>query len=326
MRKFFTTAVACICLVGLAACAQQSASSSSVVPGVSSHHHTLGPKGVYGGIGPSAVLQVLLGDAPPDLGGNTMSALNIGLKEVDGIENGQTTVLAQFSTPYVVNVLLDPGDDGQVVADVQGVRSDYQQLRLVVDLPSSTGVFTNGNTMPVSFQTGQKSMSTVGAGTTTTTMADGDNTVDIVVNQPFSIPQNGDNAVRVDFNAFESLTLSPSGALVSQPALFVAPIDEAGSINGTVVDSNGNPVSNAVVVAYGGSDGSIGNTVTTDSKGAFAMHTLSQGQYTLKVYNDYVNAAGLTVISSSPSQQQFVTGPPAVVNGGQDTNVGTIQD
>ncbi len=327
MKKLFTTAVVSICLLGLGGCAHQTGSVGSVLPASDPHHHTVLPKGVYGGIGPavSDLLRVLLGDAPPNLGGNQMSALNIGVKEVDAIDNGQTTVLAQFSTPYVVNVLNEPGNSGQVVANGQTLRSDYQQLRLVVDLKSSTGVFSNGTSMPLDFQTNDLTLSSVGAGSNTSTASIDSNTVAIVLNQPFSIPQNGTNAVRVDFNAFESLNLNSSGTLIAQPALFVAPIDDCGSISGLIHDANGNPVQNAVVVAYA-ADGSIGNTSSTDAGGNFSIHTLNAGSYSLVVYNTYVNAAGLSFTSTSPSQQKSVQGPQAVVSGGQDTSVGTLQD
>lgn len=326
MRKLLTTALVSVCLIGLGACSHQSGSVGSVLPASNPHGRTVIPKGVYGGIGPavSSLLSVLLGDAPPNLGGNQMSALNIGVKEVDAIENGQTTVLAQFSTPYVVNVLNEPGNSGQNIATAQSARSDYQQVRLVVDLPSSTGVFANGASMPINFQTNDPTLSTVGAGSNTTTTPIDSHTVAIVLNQPFSIPSDGTNAVRLDFNAFESLTLAANGSLNAQPTLFVAPVDNCGSISGQIMD-NGNPVQNAVVVAYA-ADGSIGNTGSTDSNGNFSIHTLNSGTYNLVVYNSYVNAAGMSFTSSSPSQQKSAPGPQASVSGGQDTNVGTIQD
>jgi len=322
LRKLFATTVVSICLVALAGCAH--ATSSSTIPAT---NHSVLPKGVYGGIGPSAaaLLQVLLGDAPPNLGGKQMSALNIAVKEVDGIENGNTTVLAQFDTPYVVNVLNEPGDGGQVVANAQVSRSSYQELRIVVDLHSSTGVFSDGTSTAVNFQTGLPTLSTVSAGSNTTTSPAGPGSVAMVVNQPFSIPQDGNNAVRVDFNAFESLTLAPDGSLNAQPALFVAPIDDAGSVQGHVVDSNGNAVQNAVAVTYA-ADGSIGNTASTDANGNFQIHTLQAGSYTLRIYNHYTNAAGMSYSSTSGSSQQYVSGPSATVVGGQDTNVGTIVD
>lgn len=326
MKKLFKTALVSLCLAGLAACSHGGASVAPILPANDPHHNnTLVPKGVFGGIGPSALLQVLLGDAPPNLNGKQMSALNIGVKEVDGIQNGQTVVLATFQTPYVVNVLNDPGNSGQVVANSQVNRSAYQELRLVVDLPSSSGVFADGSTMPIKFQKNGSTMSTVGAGSNTSTSGDGDNAVDITVNQPFTIPNDGTNAVRVDFNAFEALNISPQGDLVAQPALFVAPIDDCGSISGHVVDQNGNPVQNAVAVAFA-SDGSIGNTVSTDADGNFSIHTLNAGTYGLEIYNTYVNAAGMVEMSSSKSSQQFINAPSAGVVGGQDTNVGTIQD
>jgi hypothetical protein len=287
--------------------------------------HSL-PQGVYGGIGPSAALSVLLGDAAPDLYGRPLAKLNLGLREVDAIQNGQTTVLSTFSKPLVVNVLNVPGNGGQLVAHAQVARLQYDSLKLVVDLATSTGVFQDGTVMPINFFVNQQTWSTVGAGANVTTTPHGSNAVSIVVNQPFSIPEDGNHAVRVDFNAFESLDLWAQGGLVAEPALFVAPIDDAGSIVGKIVDSKtGLPVDQAVVVATD-SDGNIGNTGVTDSTGSFELHTLRSSNYNLVIWNDYMNAADRVFQSNSQSQYAAVNGPTVTVTGGQNANAGTLKD
>lgn len=317
LKRLFTAAIISFCAVALSACghASQSGSASDILP-----------QGVYGGIGPSASIAVLLGDAPPDLYGRPLAQLNLGLKEVDAIENGQTTVLSTFQKPLVVNVLNDPGNGGQIVANAKVARLAYQQLRLVVDLATSTGVFADGTKMPIDFFTNQQSYSTVGAGSNTTTSPAANNTVAITVTQPFSIPEDGNPAVRVDFNAFESLDLWAQGGLVAQPALFVAPVDDAGSISGKIVDRRtGQAVNQAVIVATA-SDGSIGNTAVSGSDGTFSLHTLRSGSYNLVIWNDYTNAAGRTFTSTSSSPYAAVNGPTVTVEGGQDSAAGNLQD
>ena len=323
MRKLFTTALVSICVLGLAACSHAGQSLAPPLNGSNSHGY-LTPQGVYGGIGPSASLQVLLGDAPPDLYGKVLAKLNLGIQEVDAIHDGHTSVLATFQKPLVVNVLNHADGNGRVVAKAEVDRTQYDQLRLVVDLATSEGVFRDGTKMPLNFQVDTQTSSTVGAGSTTTTTADGPAAVDIVVTQPFSIPEDGTNAVRMDFNAFESLDLWQNGGLIAVPALFVAPVDEGGSISGRVMNGR-TGVQDAVVVAYA-ADGSIGNTVNTDSRGRFEMRTLNAGNFTLEIFNQYTNAAGRTFTSTSTSNVPSFAGPSASVEGGENTNVGTIQD
>ena len=258
-------------------------------------------------------MNVLLGDAAPDLYGRPLSQLNLGIDEVDAYRNGEMTVLAKYSKPVVVNVLNFPVG-GQTVANTKVSSVQYDQLRLIVDLASSTGVFKSGTTMPINFLTNQYTWSTVGAGANTSTTPVGNNAVSIVVTQPFSIPQSGNNAVRLDFNAFEALDLWSQGGLVALPALFVSPIDTSGMVSGKVVDAYGNPVSGAVIVATA-SNGSIGNTGVTDSNGNYMLDTLPYGYYSITVYNWYMNAAGREFTSSSNSQNMSVQGPTVDVQG-----------
>lgn len=287
----------------------------------------LQPMDVIGG--PGGLLRVLLGDAPPNLGGRNLQQLNLGIKEVDAIENGQTTVLASFDKPHVVNVLAHQDDDsGEVVADAQVARSDYQQVRLVVDLASSSAKFKGAPKTPVDFLVNVASASSAGAGATTVTTSDGPGAVDLIVTQPFSIPQSYHNAVRVDFNAFESLALDSAGNLLSRASLYVAPVDDISGIKGTVVNSSGDPVANATVVALA-ADGSVGNTSFTNDRGRFNIGTLRAGTYQLVIYNTYTTASGRVVTASGESpgnaSVQSFAGPSVTTSNGP-TSAGTIKD
>lgn len=271
-------------------------------------------------------LNVLLGDAKPNLNGHDLEHLDLGIREIDAIENGQTTVLASFDRPRIVDVLAHQDDSGESIANTDVSRSDYQQIRLVVDLASSHAVFSGQRNVPVNFLVNVASASTAGAGSTTVTTTDGPGAVDMVVTQPFSIPSDKTQSARVDFNAFESVTLDPSGALLARATLFVAPVDDMGRVAGAVENAHGKPVANATVVAVA-SDGSIGNTGFTDATGHFSIGTLRSGTYRLVVYNDYTTAAGRhSLASGETSNAQSITGPQITITGGVNTSAGTIGD
>jgi len=272
------------------------------------------------------LLSILLGDAAPDLGGEQLRSLDLGIKEIDAIENGQTTVLASFDEPQIVNVLAHQDNDGQPLTNADVSQSNYQELRLVVDLASSSAKFAGSPAQPIDFLVNVATASSVGAGATTVTTSDGPGAVDVVVTQPFSIPTNHHQSVRVDFNAFEGLALDQSGSLLVRPTLFVAPVDDMGSIKGHVLNSDGSPVSNATVVAVA-ADGSIGNTDWTDDTGRFRVGTLRSGTYQLLIYNAYTTAAGRNVnASGQSSSQNVIEGPTITVTGGSTAPAGSITD
>lgn len=277
--------------------------------------------------GPSGYkLNVLLGDAAPDLGGNVLQRLDLGIKEIDAVQDGQVTVLASFDSPRIVNVLAHQDDDGERVAGANVAGSDYRQLRIVVDLASSSAKFRRHARVPVDFLVNAVSASSSGAGATTLTTSDGPGAVDLLVTQPFFIPAEGERSLRVDFNAFESLDLESSGALLVRPSLFVAPMDDMGRITGRVLDAYGLPVSNATLVAVA-PDGSIGNSDWTDGRGRFSIGTLRSGTYKLVIYNAYTTAAGRMVTASGQTNSsKSFEGPTVTVSGNHAASAGTIAD
>ena len=308
--------------IGLTACGSH-ANPPAQLPQFAPHFER--PMDTLGGpIG--SRLNVLLGDAAPDLGGRRLEHLNLAIKEIDAVENGQATVLASYDRPRVVDVLAHQDDSGESVANTGVSRSEYQQLRLVVDLASSEAVFKGHKAQPVNFLVNVATSSTAGAGASTVTTADGPGAVDLVVTQPFSIPQGHNQTARVDFNAFESLTLDQFGDILTRATLFVAPVDEMGSATGTVTNDQGRGVANATVVAVA-SDGSIGNTGFTDDRGNFSIGTLRAGTYKLVVYNRYTTAAGRDSLASGQSTTaQTVSGPQITISGGTKTSAGTLAD
>lgn len=325
MKRAATTVCTLATAVALSACGMH---ANPAAPTPQSAPRLMQPMDVIGGPG-GKLLQVLLGDAPPNLGGRQLERLNLAIKEVDAIENGQTTVLASYERPRIVNVLAHQDDTGDVVADTTVSRADFQQLRLVVDVEQSSAKFKSEPKVPVDFLANVASASSVGAGTTTLTTSDGPGAVDIVVTQPFTIPEDGRHAVRVDFNAFESLALDSTGNLLSRASLFVAPVDDANRITGRVVNTSGGAVADATVVAVA-ADGSIGNTSFTDGRGRFKIATLRAGTYQLVIYNTYTTASGRVATASgvtptNASVQSF-SGPAVTVGGDESSSAGTIKD
>src|SRR5207248_7626632 len=67
--------------------------------------------------------------------------------------------------------------------------------------------------------------------------------------------------------------------------------EEAGRIQGTVVNNYGNPVAGATVVAVD-SQGYARNSCSTDANGNYLLHTLRPDTYQIWVYNGYRTAGG----------------------------------
>lgn len=316
--------------LGLAACSGHGLQTTPVQP-ASNDTSLTKPMDVTGGIGPgrllTGVLGLLLGDAKPNLGGKTLEHLNIGIREIDAVSDGTTTVLAKYDTPRIVDVLAHPDDSGEQVAQASSNGKTYQQLRFVVDTATSQAQFGHHDNSPLNFLTGASTFSTVQAGATTTTTADGPGAVDVVVTQPFTVPDDKNPQVRVDFNAYESVSMLQDGSLVALPALFVSPMNDIGSVRGHVLNAQGQPVQNATVVAVA-NDGSIGNTTFTNGEGRFRVGTLRSGSYRIMIYNQYTTASGQQVnATGASSNAQSVTGPVVTVTGnGNTTAVGTLAD
>lgn len=323
MKRSLATTAAVLLSFGLTACSMHGSQPIDALSGAKSA--PLRPMDVYGGIG-NRLLNVLLGDAAPILGNKIVSHVNIGVREIDAVSNGTTYVLAQYPKPRIVDVLQYQDSNGAQVANSATAQTTYQQVRFVIDLPTSQVVFQGNDTVALNFLTNASTLSSVHAGANTTTVADGPGAVDVTVTQAFSVPSDGNPDVRVDFNLYESLGMLRNESVVASPALFVAPRVDMGSISGTVQNVRGGAVIHATVAAIA-SDGSVGNTTCTDANGNFTLGTLRSGTYQLVIYNQYMTAVGQQVnayyASSSASR---ITGPAVTVTGGQTTSLGTIAD
>ena len=111
--------------------------------------------------------------------------------------------------------------------------------------------------------------------------------------------------IMADFNAMESLNQNSAGQIVAQPTLFAVASANAGEVQGQVLNSSGQPVQNAVVVAlYATANGNqrAANTTNTDANGNFDLHAINAGSYQLVIYNTYTTASGQTITASVPTR------------------------
>jgi hypothetical protein len=284
---------------------------------------TLGGVGNFAGGVDDGLLSVLLTDAPPQIGGMTPTAINLGIDSVSVVENGQTVTLEQFSTPYVVNVLATQGDPA-AIAMGQASALPYSRLQFTVDVATSN-VVANGQTYPIQFLTDMQTQSTVGAGVTTRTTGDSQ-TITMSVHGGFLVNGNPAPAIQADFNALESLSLNSQGQIIARPTLFAVPQALAGDATGTVQSRSGAPVRGAVVVAVD-SNGNVDNTTSTDQNGNFDLHTIAAGPYSLYVFNAYTTASGQNLSATGNSNgSMYFEGPSVTVVPGQFTSAGTITD
>ncbi len=276
--------------------------------------------------GPMGYALVSLLDASPMLNGKTVTHFVVGIREVDAVANGQIVPLISFASPYPVDLLQYQNGNSLSLGQVSLPAQSYTQVRLVLDQPSTQVSFSDGSTLPGVFKTNSSSMSSSGAGNSTSASNDATiaNAVDVTFNAPFSVASGGTLALSADFNVLESIAKISSSSITVRPVAFGG--NAAGQITGTIVNQSGAPVQNAVVAAIA-SDGSVGNTGGTDQNGAFNLHALKGGTYQLVIYNAYTNAAGQSITASGQSNSSTsFTGPTVTVTPGSKISAGTIGD
>ncbi len=341
MKQYLRAFYALLLAFVPAACAMhgQSATPTALTP--YNPQNIVQPFDTHGGI---ATAEVAVGDAPPAFFGIGLARVNLAISEIDFVDaTGQTQVVAKYTAPLIVDLLQYQDGTGASVGrtDVKNLQT-YPQVRFVVDTVASSVLYTGGLSAPLNFVTGNDSSSShAGRATSTTNLGAG--RVAITQTGSFTIGSGVSELVNADFNLMESLTPPSIGSnrgddqhgnseshgslgLAVRPTMFVAASSNEGMIAGTVVNDDGRPVSNAVVVAVGQGN-RVGNTVATDASGNFLLHTLVAGEYRLDVYNQYTNSAGANFSSEgSSSDHNRLKGQTITVSPGQTTNAGTIQD
>lgn len=285
------------------------------------------PSDTLGGVGDGPIgfaLNILLGDAPPTIGGITAAQVNLGVDSISVVNNGQSISLGSYSTPNVVNVMADQGAPSSIgIGSVY--NAPYQAISFTIDIASSNVVDTNGNVYPMSFSTAA-SLSSAGAGSTTTITNNG-SSITMTVPGNFVVNGNPASAIQADFNAMESLNMGSNGTIVARPVLYSVASANAGQASGTLVNTNGTPVSGAVI-ALVDSSYNVQNTTATDANGNFNLHVVNAGSsYHLRIYNSYTTASGqlLTATGNTNTEPHF-RGPSVTITAGTTTQLGTIAD
>jgi hypothetical protein len=281
---------------------------------------TLGGGGLLAGL-----LCFLLGDAQPVLGNMNVAQINLGIDAVNVVYQGQVTNIATYASPNVVNVMANGGDPSSIGIG-QFYSGNYDHIQFVVDTASSNVTDASGNVHSMQFLLGQASQSSAGAGQKSATTGNA-TTVTVTVAGSFVIGGVPASAVLGDFNAMESLNQTSSGQIVAQPTVYAVAATNAAEMQGRVVNANGQPVQNAVVVALN-MLGRVGNTTNTDANGNFDLHAINAGSYQLVIYNNYTTASGQTITAQGADAGMGASfqGPSVTAPAGSITQLGTLND
>ncbi len=227
-------------------------------------------------------LSISLFDAPL-IGANAANAkFNAGIVGVDAIDSaGDSWQLIANSDPQVVDLL-----QLQSLSFAMGSGSlpagTYPSVQLLLD-PATTTVTYNGQTYPARFTDPNHPW------------WDPAQTIE-AVNVPLTVTGNGgdDLHATLDFNVFQSANLA-DGVVYLTPT--VAGGMGSPTINGTVANAAGQPVSNATVIATD-AHGVVANATITAADGSYHIRGINPGGYTVSVVNTFTTNAGITVTAS----------------------------
>ncbi len=265
-------------------------------------------KDSLGGL-PTFGIDISLLDAPIFGAG---AQVNLAVIGVQAVSNGTPYDIASYTSPVLINVLAL-----QRAALPLGQSTlpamHYDAIRMIVD-PAQSNIVFNGNSLPMSFgffESSSHAFTASGAPVAN-------------IDFPLSIDgTTGNQSFLIDFNAFESVAISGSGAQIGQTKA-AAQETTAAVISGNVVNSSGSAVSGATVIAHN-PDGSVAGSTQTANDGTFQIHALTAGTYSISVHNSYVTQAGTNVQASGVSNQNASqTLPASNIPAGYQLNVGTI--
>jgi len=260
----------------------------------------------------NATVTVSLMDAPFSMSGQTVTEVNVALKEVDLIGSGGHQVLATFTPDNVIN-LLNFQNTPLTVATAAIPAGVYQQFRLILDTSSTaTNIVVNGTMFPLTIPSAT-GPSGFGANTTVDS-GTGPGTSGIKVNAHFTAQGGFTYGFIIDFNAAESIVLA-NGNYMMKPVLVATAVATSGAIAGTVTNSvNKGPVVNAQALAEQG--GSPVNSGVTDATGHYQINALASGTYSVVVNNTWTNQAGQPMTATNGNgPDPFTVNGVNVVNG-----------
>lgn len=274
-------------------------------------------------------LSVAMMDAPIQLGGITVTAVNLGIDKVEAVGNGSAvTVLQSYSSPNVVNILNYTSTSNALNFSGTIPAGNYQQIRLVLDTATTTISYTQNGTTYTDVPLTVPSATQGGFGNATSTdSGDGAGTAGVKVNVSLNAQAGSTYGFVLDFNAGQSIVETGGGNFMMKPVIVATAVAQSGSLSGTVLNQAGSPVVGAEVEAT--QNGTVVNAGITDANGNFSIDALPAGSYTLVVENSYTTQAGAQVTATGYDASVGVSltvSTSATVTAGQSTAVTTIVD
>ncbi len=267
-------------------------------------------------------------DTPFLLSGQTVTAVNLGIEEVEVIGNGQQpTVVDTFSTPDIVNILNYTSSSSPLTFPSAAVPpGTYSQIRLILNTADTT-ITVNGTTSQLFVPSGTcEGFSSSNQTCTDSGNGQGTSGVKINLSPHLNAVSGGVYAFTLDFNAQESILLA-NGQYIMKPVIAASATNIAGSLSGTVLNQSGGDVSNALVEAE--QNGAVINTGVTDTSGNFTINSLPAGTYNIVVLNQYTTQAGTSETASGYDNTVGATlnvSGSFTVTAGSTTSVGNITD
>jgi Carboxypeptidase regulatory-like domain/Domain of unknown function (DUF4382) len=234
---------------------------------------------------------------------------NAGILGIDAIDSvGDSWQLIASSAPQVVNLLALQSSSLQMGSGSLPAGT-YPSIQLLLD-PATTTVTYNGQTYPARFTDPNHPW------------WDPAQTVE-AVDIPLTVTGNdGDSlTATLDFNVFQSANLA-DGVVYLTPT--VAGGMGSPTINGTVLNAAGQPVSNATVIATD-SHGAVANTTLTGADGSFHIRGINPGSYTVSVVNTFTTNAGVTVTAAG-ADDGAAPSAQAVVGPNTQLTIATLRD
>ena len=274
-------------------------------------------------------LAVTLMDAPIQLSGITVTAVNLGIDKVEAVANGSAaTVIQSYSSPNVVNILNYTSTANALNFSGSIPSGRYQQIRLLLDTATTTISYTQNGTTYTDVPLTVPSATQGGFGNATSTdSGDGVGTAGVKVNVSLNAQAGTTYGFVLDFNAGQSIVDTGGGNFVMKPVIVATAVAQSGSLSGTVLNQAGTPVTSAEVEAT--QNGTVINAGITDANGNFTIDALPAGTYTLVVENTYTTQAGAQVTATGYDSSVGVTltvSTSATVTAGQTLTVPTIVD
>ena len=209
-------------------------------------------------------LQLLLTDAPTD----EATALMVNFGELQLI--GGTTDDSEDEAG--VKILSDDGGSFDILAlqngktallaDLKIPDGTYSQLRIIIEDATIT---IDGEDKPVTIPGGTKSG------------------LKVNINPPLVVADGKASEIILDFNA-RRVTETGNGRFQLAPTAIRA-TSESGTLTGTIVDLDGNPLENVQIAVSDLNNNAI-TEAATDEDGEFKIISLNEGQYSVEVSSE----------------------------------------